>query len=598
MASTRRTIWIGSKSGRGPRSRGLGALLIPLMTLVGATSAQAQTFTFTRVVDSFDINPTSGFEWLFFEPPALHRTNIAFRADSDGVYRSDLLGNVDIVADTATTSPSFGGGTFFSFGQFRDTPQIHGDEVAYVAASSSQQGVYHSASPSSILIAGDESTRFPGQPFGNNISFVTSPSYDGRTSLIARDSTPFNPEAGAFIESIGLGIRPGALAPIVDTLNAVPGESAPFFTVSSVSHARGSAAYVALRNGPPGPKVLRRWSAYRPEHVLIAETGTAMPGHAGETFDFIGSPAVDRTFAQDVCFFGENGTDTIEGIYRGDGHSLVRVADTTMMMPGLQVPFGSFDECSIDAGNVVFTARDATFQNQAVFLFTRLGTLIRVVGDGDMLDGEMVFGASSGDFAIDGNRIAFQAFTSSGESLYVATRSGSGAAALGSSQSNPVLPNSITTGTYAFTNGPSGAWFDPPTDGGFRYTMTGPSRFTEILDFPEGFGVPFRVVANGQVLGRFEPGDSVVFPSGGVASFDVLDILPGFDPGDPEAFPLQLAFDTPTADFEMTTLPEPGMVLQLAVGCGLIAALRRHAADSRFRSAKRQLARCETKASA
>ena len=92
--------------------------------------------------------------------------------------------------------------------------------------------------------------------------------------------------------------------------------------------------------------------------------------------------------------------------------------------------------------------------------------------------------------------------------------------------------------------------------------MTSNSLFTQIMSFPTGFSDAFEVVAEGQVLGTFTSDQSLNFVEllgHGVPSFRVGNIMPAVDPSDPTAFPIQLDFDTATADFLM--IPNPGVVL-------------------------------------
>ena len=95
---------------------------------------------------------------------------------------------------------------------------------------------------------------------------------------------------------------------------------------------------------------------------------------------------------------------------------------------------------------------------------------------------------------------------------------------------------------------------------GLISTMTGGSLFTNILDFPTGFDDTFEIFAGGSLLGSFGPGDSVDFTSfagGGVSEFLVRGINPLVDVENPAGFPLQLAYNTPTADFVMTADSSP-----------------------------------------
>jgi len=129
----------------------------------------------------------------------------------------------------------------------------------------------------------------------------------------------------------------------------------------------------------------------------------------------------------------------------------------------------------------------------------------------------------------------------------------------GSRQDFPVLPEPRATPSepFRFINVASGLWVDPPVAFGFEYEMLGDSLFTDILDFPVGFLDDFEVVVDGLSLGFFGPGEGVDFVSllgDGVESFIVQNINPTVDPNDALAFPIQLAFDTQTADFTMTPL--------------------------------------------
>jgi hypothetical protein len=129
----------------------------------------------------------------------------------------------------------------------------------------------------------------------------------------------------------------------------------------------------------------------------------------------------------------------------------------------------------------------------------------------------------------------------------------------------------------------TGAWIDPPTAWGFHHEMTSDSLFTSILGFPPGFADPFVVSVGGVPLGQFLAGQSVDFGAG-VSEFSVTGLRPLADGNNPLAFPLQLAFNTSTASFEMQaigappdgTVPEPAGWLMLTLGMvGLIAWRRR-----------------------
>lgn len=132
----------------------------------------------------------------------------------------------------------------------------------------------------------------------------------------------------------------------------------------------------------------------------------------------------------------------------------------------------------------------------------------------------------------------------------------------GATQTNPLLPTGILGNVFTFQNTRSRRWVDPIIADGFRFEMTDGSLFTEILNFPTGFNDPFTVEVDGQVLGQFGPQDSVDFGAG-VSAFTITGIDPSVTIGDPLAFPIRLDFDTETANFTMTAIPEPATAMLL-----------------------------------
>lgn len=119
------------------------------------------------------------------------------------------------------------------------------------------------------------------------------------------------------------------------------------------------------------------------------------------------------------------------------------------------------------------------------------------------------------------------------------------------------MPNSSAGSNLGFCNANSGKWFDPPLALGYDFQQTGTSLFTDILSLPvgiDGDGL-FEVLVGTQSLGQFAQGSRVNFVQlfgQGVPAFRIAGIDPAKDATDVEAFPVQLAFDTPTADFTMT----------------------------------------------
>lgn len=135
----------------------------------------------------------------------------------------------------------------------------------------------------------------------------------------------------------------------------------------------------------------------------------------------------------------------------------------------------------------------------------------------------------------------------------------------GQIQQYPVMPSGILPeGGFTFTDVPTRTWFDPPLAWGYTYTMTDEGRFTEIIEFPVGFDHPFKVEVDGQRFGAFQAGQGLDFVAAlghPVQEFSILGIFPLVDGEDPLGFPLKLAFDRDTADFEMRPIEAPPQLI-------------------------------------
>lgn len=151
-----------------------------------------------------------------------------------------------------------------------------------------------------------------------------------------------------------------------------------------------------------------------------------------------------------------------------------------------------------------------------------------------------------------------------------------------------ILPGEVDDRTFRFFDEPSGFWFDPPSVEGFEYRMLTPgAHFTEIR-FPVGPAFTNLYLSiGGDTFGPFDNGSdshSFLMP-GGVDRFRVIGINPPLNPNSvafPVGFPTYLAFDVPTASFEMSALlattvttPEPATAGILAFGLLALAAAQR-----------------------
>lgn len=140
---------------------------------------------------------------------------------------------------------------------------------------------------------------------------------------------------------------------------------------------------------------------------------------------------------------------------------------------------------------------------------------------------------------------------------------GVGGIALGSTQTNPILPFVPAPETFVFTAPQPRRWFDPPTVKGFDITLEGGGEFLEVMA-PDGFTDLKIIVGDVVVDDDFDAGESFHFAPG-VKGFKITGISPLLDPTSPgfgSAFPLFLDFTNPEGTVMTWTalsvpVPEP-----------------------------------------
>lgn len=148
----------------------------------------------------------------------------------------------------------------------------------------------------------------------------------------------------------------------------------------------------------------------------------------------------------------------------------------------------------------------------------------------------------------------------------------------GALQSHPLVTGATSDYHYHFDNAHSHQWLDPAPASAIQFQTTDGSLFNQIEGLPTGFDQPFEVSVNGVSLGFFDSNQSVNFTKllgHGVSSFEISHIVPGVDPASQTAFPIQLAFNTDTANFTMTPVPEPSSFVIAAIAAvGFIGGVR------------------------
>lgn len=180
----------------------------------------------------------------------------------------------------------------------------------------------------------------------------------------------------------------------------------------------------------------------------------------------------------------------------------------------------------------------------------------------------------------------------------------------GSSQLNPLLPDSFEDGWHNFNNVANRLWFDPPTSAGFTFKIGNDvadsggggrgdgcvaggnpisitpnpqesSLFTKILGLPSGIDADelFSVLVGGKEIGKFKPNEEVDFVAllgYGVSEFSVTGIDAEIDPKNPLAFPIKLESNRDKFSFKMRAIdaaeavPEPSEIAGIVTSAAFL----------------------------
>jgi hypothetical protein len=180
----------------------------------------------------------------------------------------------------------------------------------------------------------------------------------------------------------------------------------------------------AVNQSPIGPFFVyrRRYGPLEPAE-LIASGGDPLPDDKFVLGPH--SPQMDRSDPEQLCFLGGA---PIAGVYRWDGSQSELVADTETAIPGGTGTFTGFGlDCAIDSGDVVFTGTGSDGQ-WGVYAGRASGALERVADTSTMLGAATSSIFETSREAISDGRIAFKAFASGRQSIWVTPAPEPGAA--------------------------------------------------------------------------------------------------------------------------------------------------------------------------
>jgi hypothetical protein len=152
----------------------------------------------------------------------------------------------------------------------------------------------------------------------------------------------------------------------------------------------------------------------------------------------------------------------------------------------------------------------------------------------------------------------------------------------GSTASTPILPFSPAPLSFVFINPPQTAWFDPPAADAFRYELDG-ATFLTVGAPPASFGFgTVDVFVGGVDVGDLAPGGLFDLSSFATSVFELRNIAPAIDLGDPSAsraFPTFLDFTAGATELRMiglvTDVPAPPLVALFGLGALALGLARR-----------------------
>lgn len=349
------------------------------------------------------------------------------------------------LVDSSTPIP--GGSSTFFLDNVPPAPCGLGTVFQGNDLSLTQSGIY-SASSSGVVVVADETTVLPdGEALDDlespdceswRVVFLEGDSDAGRSRILASidgdvkvlvDEAVAAPQGGGVLSGFGqpataggisaftasiipIGVSgvflidddPGGLLSVADTRTLVPGELMTFAAFGGLSL---STQMLAFRGffGLDGDGIYG-WSDG--ELRALVDEQTMVPGHPGLQFSSFGNPSV---WGERVVFTASHPEG--RGIYELDSERLEEVFEAGDTAPGGGV-FLDFDRPSAGQRGVAFFAL-TSLGDRALFLLWD-GTLHRVAGIGDSLDGEQLLDIT---FTLGETALAFRAlFADSSQAIY------------------------------------------------------------------------------------------------------------------------------------------------------------------------------------
>lgn len=285
------------------------------------------------------------------------------RADGRiGIHRS-VRGRMSTVVDSSTAIPA-GQGRFTGFG---GAPVAVGGVTAFSGlGADGQQGIYLAEAGQVRRIA-DLTTVMPGSDL--RFAYLKRPAFDGQQLVfMGRASDKGRADAESpYQGSYRYDLRSQRLDAVASWLQSVPGGDQRFGRMDDTSTAGGRSLITAYStDGRPGI-----WSGEGERLVALLDTGSAVPGRAGETFLGFNDAAFERSFETgNFAFRLAVDGKAQSGVYARVDGQLQKVIDVDAEFSGGAENFSGFRAPAMH-GDRVFFIGESPSGRQAIYAWRK-----------------------------------------------------------------------------------------------------------------------------------------------------------------------------------------------------------------------------------
>lgn len=365
--------------------------------------ASAQ-WVYTKIADTNTAIPNGSGNFTSFDRPSILNGVVAFNGNGNsqsGIYSSSG-GTLSTVADLSTAIPS-GTGSFIGFAS--PVMQASGQTTFFGLGSSGQQGVYAQTGSLNKLI--DLNTAIPNGA-GN---FTSYGGWDLSNSTLAFTGSGNTSQGGVYTNNGGTNSR------IADTTTPIPSGTGNFASnqFGSVGISGNSTVFQGGNNSNGTNGIYKDVGGTL---SLVANMNTNVPSGAGTFTNNFNQPVVSGS---NVAFYGQ-GVGSF-GLYSQVGVTLSRIVDSSTAIPGGTGNFTSFpfSNFSLSGSTLAFIGRGSGSQVGIYVANLDGSNLTRLLGNGDILDGQTITNLGMTQDSYEGNDISFfAAFNNGNRGIYTA----------------------------------------------------------------------------------------------------------------------------------------------------------------------------------